>query len=69
MLPAPLPTITTGQCPKCGQSPPCQCSSTAETTPIPTFYGPHFPVAKDDEILAELKEIKNLLKAIWAEIS
>ncbi len=68
MLPAPLPTITSGKCSKCGQSQPCGCGSTDIIDPFAVPLPFITQKNKDDEILAELKEIRNLLEAIWAEI-
>lgn len=68
MLPAPLPTITSGKCPNCGQSLPCGCGSTAIIDPFAVPLPFITQKNKEDEILAELKEIRNLLEAIWAEI-
>ncbi len=71
MLPAPLPTTTSGKCPNCGQSLPCGCGSTAIIDPfaVPLPFTFITQKNKDDEILAELREIRELLEAIRAEIS
>lgn len=57
------------RCPYCGERPPCDCVlRDAETTGI--VADPSDPIhrlSKDDEIIALLKEIRDLVKCIYME--
>lgn len=57
-------SISTGRCPKCGNTVPCFCSTSANLSePVITRLQPVL-VSRDDEILAELKDIRKELKWI-----
>ena len=64
-----IPTTTAGNCPICLNDVPPNSIHICNGARVIERSHLQLPISLENEILAELKEIRNLLEGIWAEIS